>query len=451
MQKLLFLLMFVGFLSFAQKIEVIKKKDFFVPSVVRNDLRLSCLYDMPTINDKIFRLLEKEVVKYSYFSIIRDVNAKLAPARIKANASHFVKARREHPNSLSMRCLEGIQFVESYGRNNLCSPANCCGPMQFSKSTGKRFGAVLVDTVWVTVKTKNGTLAKRKKVRTRDFRNYPEYAIVAAGNYLAYMEDSLGNWELAVQGYHSGEENIRQIVELYAQEFVDPNIKLSMLDVKGFVKASNLDWSKIYFSAKPGTKLYAKIMSMKDRSHDYFFRVLAASDLLSLSKEKYSLVCDSFLRVPGTNGKRPLSRYDCWYTSRQVEQDNVLVPMRATDGLMIVAKNSSAPATTIGASMVFVSLLRKSFQKSFSELKITFASVCAVDVLGGRCEDSFDIEIPTNSSTKQKLTFVLKRMSELNFLSYQETGGRYHVVISPREEHQQIFERAYTEALAYSK
>ena len=86
--------------------------------------------------------------------------------------------------------LKYMLLVESKCRDRAYSRAGASGPWQFIRSTAKRF--------------------KLKRNRWRDERRNLERSTEAAIKYLALLKEKMGDWDLAMAAYNTGENRIRK-------------------------------------------------------------------------------------------------------------------------------------------------------------------------------------------------------------------------------------------------
>lgn len=82
-----------------------------------------------------------------------------------------------------------VALVESGFSPTARSHANAVGMWQFISSTGKRFG--LEQNQWI------------------DERRHPFKAARAAADYLSFLYDTFGTWELALAAYNAGENGVQ--------------------------------------------------------------------------------------------------------------------------------------------------------------------------------------------------------------------------------------------------
>ena len=116
---------------------------------------------------------------------------------------------------------------------------------------------------------------------------------MAAGRYLTDLKSYFGP-DLAISAYHMGEKNMYRFIQLYIFQFYGEWYEATKDNAYSLVEQYEITWPKIFFRARPGMELYVALVSLKDASATYYFRILAAKELLNLSEDKYLALCESF-------------------------------------------------------------------------------------------------------------------------------------------------------------
>lgn len=143
-------------------------------------------FDIPiTINDRV------------KFFINHFQTAKRKPFRNwLSRSTRYIPRMREILRENGMpEDLVYLAMIESGFNVRAYSPAHACGPWQFIKETGERYG--LTVSRWL------------------DERRNPEKATAAAAKYLKKLYEEFGCWYLAAAGYNAGENRVRRGIKTY--------------------------------------------------------------------------------------------------------------------------------------------------------------------------------------------------------------------------------------------
>ena len=449
----------------------VKKDNFFVPSVIRTDKRVAYLHNKKKFTDKIIQFLEDEKINSDIFIVLRDNNSVKAPENLNKYDSLFQKATEK---TISGSYLKSIIFVESYGQTDICSGSGACGIAQFMPATGIEYGLVKYKNVKIVKEGK--TVSKKMKVY--DHRNNPHLSLLAAMRYLENGDKIFGRSDFTIESYHAGNGNIYKVIELYLKQMHNLDIDINSKNACEIIKKYNLSWSKIYLAARPGTRLYKKFVSMVDGSATYYFRIMTAHKMLNMDSVEFSKFYKAMRNNANENVIVP-KRYYSWYKRQGIGDEMGYINEKIKSGKFVkIPKVASARLLEVkipnikvmdkdmdklyytspevaGASLLVASLFRKSFKKYFETILII--SLVRPDSLGfysSEYEDlplhiigcAFDIVIPTKMETNARLRFILTRLEELSWLSFEKKGVNYHVVISPNKEPRKIFMRVYRES-----
>jgi hypothetical protein len=213
----------------------------------------------------------------------RRVAALEAPLRAAASAS-----------GVDLGLLEGIVFLESGGRPDVVAgadPAGAAGVAQIVADTGRKLLGMHIDLqatrrltkrITAAVKHHQMTLLSKLEAQRRrvDDRFDPRKALAATGRYLAYARPKFGRSDFAVVSYHMGVGNLADAIRGY----VGP--KESRLAVK-IVRERNLTYAQLYFDSTPfrHETAYTQLAALGDNSSTYYWRVLAAQDIMRLYRQ----------------------------------------------------------------------------------------------------------------------------------------------------------------------
>ena len=189
--------------------------------------------------------------------------------------------------------VEAIIFLESAGRPNVIAgsdPVNAAGLTQILAGTATDFLGMHVDLSASRKLTREIDKALRRGneravVRLRDERRRidarfdPAQAIAGTVRYLRTALDHFGQEDLAVVSYHMGIGNLESVLRAYAGE---PSG--SIADI---VREHDLSYARLYFDSSPASHrdAWARLASFGDDSQTYYWRVLAARDIMRLYRE----------------------------------------------------------------------------------------------------------------------------------------------------------------------
>ena len=189
--------------------------------------------------------------------------------------------------------VEAIVFLESGGRPDVIAggdPANASGLTQILAETAQSFLAMRVDlersralTVQIAGAEGRGNLDRAERLRERrrqvDTRFDPAGALAGTMRYLTTARERLGSDELAVVSYHMGIGNLTNVLRLYAGE-LDASIP-------ELVEERDLTWTRVFFDTAPDRNAgaHALLTRLGDDSPTYYWRVLAALEIMRLYRE----------------------------------------------------------------------------------------------------------------------------------------------------------------------
>lgn len=107
--------------------------------------------------------------------------------------------------------------------------------------------------------------AQRRRV---DERFDPQKALAGTGRYLAFARGELGRDDLAVESYHMGVGNLQGALSAYGG-------------------GSGVSYTELYFGSTPlrHSAAYAKLAALGDDSSTYYWRILAAREIMRLYRQ----------------------------------------------------------------------------------------------------------------------------------------------------------------------
>jgi hypothetical protein len=208
----------------------------------------------------------------------------LSPGGVVATAARVAAWRRlidaaTAGTSIDPRVLEGIVFLESAGRSQVIAgddPAAAAGLTQIVAQTGRALLGMHIDLSSSRRLTRAieraqalgqvGRAARLEAARARaDDRFDPARALAAAVRYLQLARAHFGREDLAVESYHMGIGNLQSVLDAYDGGRPVPYVQL-------------------YFDTAPDhhAGAYALLSSFGDDSWTYWWRVLAAVEIMRL-------------------------------------------------------------------------------------------------------------------------------------------------------------------------
>jgi hypothetical protein len=187
--------------------------------------------------------------------------------------------------------LEAIVFLESGGRPEVIAgrdPANAAGLTQILAETGRDFLHMQVDlaasrrlTRSVDAAARRGDEAAIERLRARrrrvDARFDPAQALAGTVRYLSTARARFGRDDLAAVSYHMGIGNLESVLRDYANAHdIEP--------IANVVANGGLSWARLYFDASPArhTAAWRRLAGFGDDSQTYYWRVLAAKEIMRL-------------------------------------------------------------------------------------------------------------------------------------------------------------------------
>ena len=189
--------------------------------------------------------------------------------------------------------VEAMVFLESGGRPDVIAgddPVAASGLTQILAETAQNFLGMEVDLeasrrltsrIAEALERGDATLAERlrEERRTVDARFDPEQALAGTVRYLTAARERLGRDDLAVVSYHMGVGNLTNVLRAYA-----PGSDLAVPDL---VEEEDLSWTRVFFDTAPdrNAAAHALLARLGDDSPTYYWRVLAAQEIMRLYRE----------------------------------------------------------------------------------------------------------------------------------------------------------------------
>jgi hypothetical protein len=190
--------------------------------------------------------------------------------------------------------LEAIVFLESGGRPDVVAgsdPAAAAGVTQIVAETGRDLLGMRIDLrtsrrltkqIAAAQKRHDAAVVSRLQAQRRrvDDRFNTTKAIAATGRYLAYAAPRFGRSDFAIASYHMGIGNLADAIRGYAGP------KEKRLAIK-IVRQRKLTYAQLYFDSTPfrHKTAYRRLARLGDNSNTYYWRVLAARDIMRLYRQ----------------------------------------------------------------------------------------------------------------------------------------------------------------------
>ena len=189
--------------------------------------------------------------------------------------------------------VEAIIFLESAGRPDVIAgndPVNAAGLTQILAGTATDFLGMRVDLRASRTLTRELEDAVdrhdrqrasrlRKERRRVDTRFDPAQAIAGTVRYLSTARQRFGREDLAVVSYHMGIGNLEGVLRAYAEA--------SSASIADLVDQDDLSYARLYFDSSPTRRrdAWSRLASFGDDSQTYYWRVLAARDIMRLYRQ----------------------------------------------------------------------------------------------------------------------------------------------------------------------
>jgi soluble lytic murein transglycosylase-like protein len=191
--------------------------------------------------------------------------------------------------------LEALVLLESAGRPDAIAggvdPAHASGLTQIVAETGISFLSMDIDLAESAELTRRILAARRvgderraesleAERRDVDPRFDPEQALAGAVRYLVLARARLGRDDLAFVSYHMGIGNLEGVLRAYAG--VGGSGPTAAL-----VRERRLSYARAFFDSSPRrhAAAWARLAELGDRSRDYYWRLLAAREVMRLYRD----------------------------------------------------------------------------------------------------------------------------------------------------------------------
>jgi hypothetical protein len=189
--------------------------------------------------------------------------------------------------------VEAMVFLESAGRPDVIAgrdPANASGLTQILAETATNLLGMHVNlrssrrlTRRIEAAQSRGEMGKVERLfaarRRVDARFDPAEALAGTVRYLTFAQRRFGREDLTVVSYHMGIGNLTNVIRAYSGEPTG--------DVRAIVVDRDLSWARLYFDSSPTRhpKTWLRLSSLGDDSQTYYWRVLAAREVMRLFRQ----------------------------------------------------------------------------------------------------------------------------------------------------------------------
>lgn len=189
--------------------------------------------------------------------------------------------------------LEAIVFLESAGRADVIAgddPEHASGLTQILAETATNFLGMPVNLAASRRLTRKIDRARRRgdaaavarfqgSRRQIDARFDPAQALAGTARYLTEARNTFGREDLAVVSYHMGIGNLADVLRAYSGRRADP--------IERVVVDDDLSYARVYFDSSPRAHrgAWERLASLGDDSQTYYWRVLAAREIMRLYRE----------------------------------------------------------------------------------------------------------------------------------------------------------------------
>jgi hypothetical protein len=186
--------------------------------------------------------------------------------------------------------VEAMVFLESAGRPNVVAGNDvhsAAGLGQILAETASNLLGMRVDvarsqqlTNAIAQASAAGDAARVARLEARrraaDARFDPASALAGTVRYLTIARDRFGRDDLAVESYHMGIGNLETALRLYAGE--------QQGAIGDVIRRDGLTYGRLYFDSSPTRhgQAYALLNRLGDDSRNYYWKVLAAREILRL-------------------------------------------------------------------------------------------------------------------------------------------------------------------------
>jgi hypothetical protein len=375
--------------------------------------------------------------------------------------------------------VEAIVFLESAGRPDVIAGhdvEHAAGLTQILAETATNFLEMQVDlnasrrlTRRIEDARRRGDELEAERLRAErrrvDARFDPAQALAGTVRYLTEARGRFGRDDLAVVSYHMGIGNLESVLRAYSGRTEDP--------IDTVVKDDDLDYARIYFDSSPvrQREAWEFLASLGDDSQTYYWRVLAAGEIMRLFREKPAEL-DRLAELHGRGPSAELVLHPPEVTRRFAEPSDLedarraraLRPLRVRPSLPYeLGPQVGGLASALSADPSLYGMLRPRARGLLEYLAARVRDMSGVEqplrvtgavydtayagLLLGRDLDegthpslhatgySFDIRRRYGSGAQaEAFQYTLERLEALGLIAWMRSERVIHITVSPRAD-----------------
>lgn len=422
------------------------------------------------------------------FWILRESGAEEGAERITSEEYQSYIGEASKTYNVPHELIEGIHYLESFGKADAKSPTGPIGSGQFTARTASNIGKIDGGKCFLKFKGYDCGQALPKKLPPIevDNRKNIRLSVLATAKLLGMEYDFFADWGFSIMAYHSSRGDVIRWIKM----FISP--QPVTLGGKADLQKYNVSFEKLYFGStpyhNPGTyRIYRELMD-KDWGPNYPWKVWRSISLLKLYKiDKVGF--QQLAEAHRYQGKRAKFRMWTFYGA----DDMALISLEQLKAQISLGELVTLPnqpenfgfklrigRTGIGAqdpgnaqhytatkmetagALLFLgegmTWLRKQGNKNPTILDVTSVTrtveyqkdlvkknsaatkQLSFHVMGLAFDISKTVLAPDED---RDLKFLLDELDSIGFISWVPENHAYHVVVSPNKDAREFFTNIY--------